>query len=135
MTRRDICMAFGIAITTVVLLTIAVGTMVMLSAHAVDRFNGGAREARAAVETGTPATADRVPVLCYHYVRGLGGPLHVARVFGYVVLSLPVLDDSELWKVSRRGFERQMAYLVSRGYHTVSLDELRSTASRQPSLS
>jgi peptidoglycan/xylan/chitin deacetylase (PgdA/CDA1 family) len=68
--------------------------------------------------------ADRVPVLCYHYVRGPGGPLQFLRVFGYVVLSLPLLDDSELWKVSRRGFERQMQYLVARGYHTVTLDDL-----------
>jgi peptidoglycan/xylan/chitin deacetylase (PgdA/CDA1 family) len=70
------------------------------------------------------AATDRVPVLCYHYIRGAGGPLQIARVFGYVVLSLPLLDDTELWKVSREGFERQMEYLVERGYHTVSLDEL-----------
>jgi peptidoglycan/xylan/chitin deacetylase (PgdA/CDA1 family) len=70
------------------------------------------------------ASADRVPVLCYHYVRGPGSALQFARVFGYVVLSLPLLDDSELWKVSRRGFERQIEYLVRRGYRTVSLDDL-----------
>jgi peptidoglycan/xylan/chitin deacetylase (PgdA/CDA1 family) len=70
------------------------------------------------------APADRVPVLCYHYVRGPGSPLQLARVFGYVVLSLPLLDDSELWKVSRRGFERQIEYLVRRGYRTVSLDDV-----------
>src|SRR5882672_873269 len=63
-------------------------------------------------------------VLCYHYVRGPVGPVQFLRVFGYVVLSLPLLDDSEIWKVSRRGFERQMQYLVARGYHTVTLDDL-----------
>ena len=75
-----------------------------------------------AVEGGAPA--DQVPVLCYHYVRRPGSPLQFARVFGYVVLSLPLLDDAELWKVSRRGFERQIEYLVKRGYRTVSLDDL-----------
>jgi peptidoglycan/xylan/chitin deacetylase (PgdA/CDA1 family) len=119
--RRHLWMAIAIAGATVLLFTFAVGTMVTLGVHtrehedrdAPDTHSGDAR-----------AETDRVPVLCYHYIRGPGNPLRVATVFGYVVLSLPLLDDTELWKVSRGNFERQMEYLARRGYHSVSLDEL-----------
>jgi peptidoglycan/xylan/chitin deacetylase (PgdA/CDA1 family) len=65
-----------------------------------------------------------VPVLCYHFLRDKSDPLRLLRVFGYVVLSLPLLNDSELWTISVSEFERQMEYLKSREYHTVTLDEL-----------
>lgn len=105
-----------IAMVAVGFLTVAIGIVVTM------RRDVTPPPPRVAVAPYLPA--DRVPVLCYHYVRSPGGPLQFARVFGYVVLSLPLLDDSELWKVSRRGFERQMQYLVTRGYHTVTLDDL-----------
>jgi peptidoglycan/xylan/chitin deacetylase (PgdA/CDA1 family) len=123
MTRRELVMAIGIAVVAAVLLTIAVGTVLTRGVHVGEN-------ARAKQDASSPAAddafvaADRVPVLCYHYVRRPASPFQFARVFGYVVLSLPLLDDSELWKVSRRGFERQMEYLASRGYRTISLDEL-----------
>lgn len=107
MTRR-----VAIGITLAALVTLVVSLMVMCGKH----DDLPPRQAF--------TQADRVPVLCYHYVRGPGGPVQFARVFGYVVLSLPLLDDSEIWKVSRRGFDRQMEYLVTRGYHTVTLDDL-----------
>lgn len=121
--RRDVWVALGIAAAAVVLLTFAIGTMVTLGVNVGERAHGSDEE-QAAVADEPFVPADRVPVLCYHYIRGPGGPLQFARVFGYVVLSLPLLDDTELWKVSRRGFERQIEYLVKRGYRTVSLDEL-----------
>ena len=112
---RHAWVALVLAIGGVVLLTFSVSKLVT---------PGTDHSAALALDTNESAFADRVPVLCYHYVRRPGSPLQFARVFGYVVLSLPLLDDAELWKVSRRGFERQIEYLAKRGYHTVSLDEL-----------
>jgi peptidoglycan/xylan/chitin deacetylase (PgdA/CDA1 family) len=119
--RREMGVAIAIAAAAAVLLTLAIGLMVILD------MRGGEKTAAqdAVANPGAPfIPAARVPVLCYHYVRGPGGPLQFARVFGYVVLSLPLLDDSEIWKVSRRGFDRQMQYLVARGYRTVTLDDV-----------
>jgi len=65
-----------------------------------------------------------VPVLCYHYLRGRNSPLRIARVFAYVVLSLPVVGDNEIWTVTRSAFESQMRYLHDHGYQTITLDEL-----------
>jgi peptidoglycan/xylan/chitin deacetylase (PgdA/CDA1 family) len=121
--RKDMWVAIAIAAFVVILLTFSIGTMVTLGVHAGSKALGGRHEPIAPVMESLPP-ADRVPVLCYHYIRGPGGPVQLLRVFGYVVLSLPLLDDSEIWKVSRGGFERQMEYLVKRGYTTVSLDEL-----------
>jgi peptidoglycan/xylan/chitin deacetylase (PgdA/CDA1 family) len=129
--RRDIGIAVGIAGAAAVLLTVAIGLMVTLDMHRGEMADprprtpatvGTRPQTSAIAEPFVPA--DRVPVLCYHYVRGPGGPIQFVRVFGYVVLSLPLLDDSEIWKVSRHGFERQMQYLVAHGYHTVTLDDL-----------
>jgi peptidoglycan/xylan/chitin deacetylase (PgdA/CDA1 family) len=119
--RRDIGIAVGIAWAAAVLLTVAIGLMVTIDMHRDETVYIGPRTP---VTTELFVPADRVPVLCYHYVRGPGGPIQFVRVFGYVVLSLPLLDDSEIWKVSRRGFERQIQYLVAHGYHTVTLDDL-----------
>jgi peptidoglycan/xylan/chitin deacetylase (PgdA/CDA1 family) len=103
-------------------MVLGVGVMVMLRAGGGERATAD----RPAATLGVAAsdTTRRVPVLCYHYVRDPGGPLHFARVFGYVVLSLPLLGDSQLWNVSARGFERQMEYLHARGYQTVTLDDV-----------
>ena len=123
--RRDLWVAIGIAGVTVVLLTFAIGTMVTLGVHAGHHALADRRDDAGAVAPDEPfAPADRVPVLCYHYIRGGNNPLQVIRVFGYVVLSLPLVDDAEIWRVGRRSFERQIDYLVKRGYHTVSLDDL-----------
>jgi hypothetical protein len=120
--RRELWLGIAVAVAAATLLTLAIGVMVTLDMR-------GGRKAPVATaslaDSNAPfVPAERVPVLCYHYVRGPAGPIQFARVFGYVVLSLPLLDDSELWKVSRRGFERQMQYLVTRGYHTVTLDDV-----------
>ena len=77
----------------------------------------------------TPATIDAaasagVPVLCYHYLRDKSDPLRLLRVFGYVVLSLPLLSDAELWTTGASEFERHMELLKASGYHSVTLDEL-----------
>ncbi|HET6462609.1 MAG TPA: polysaccharide deacetylase family protein, partial [Candidatus Krumholzibacteria bacterium] len=119
--RREMGVGIAIAAGAAVLLTLAIGLMVTLDMH------GGKPASTSApvrVENTPFVPADRIPVLCYHYVRGPGGPLQFVRVFGYVVLSLPLLDDSEIWKVSRSGFNRQMQYLVAHGYHTVTLDDV-----------
>jgi peptidoglycan/xylan/chitin deacetylase (PgdA/CDA1 family) len=122
MKRGDIFVVAVIAVAAASILTIAAGTVLTIRVHRATKPHEQVRPIPAANDPF--AAADRVPVLCYHYVRGPGNPIQFARVFGYVVLSLPVLDDSELWKVSRRGFERQMEYLTSHGYHTVTLDDL-----------
>ena len=116
MTRRR---ELGVAI------AIAAGALVWLALVLLGHPDRGPASHQTSYDENAPfVPADRIPVLCYHYVRGPGGPLQFVRVFGYVVLSLPLLDDSEIWKVTRRGFDRQMEYLVARGYHTVSLDDV-----------
>ena len=121
LTLRDAWVGVVVAIVAAALLTVAIGAMVTADVspgrHTTD-------DGSVATAGGVYRSADRVPILCYHYVRPPGGPLQLVRVFGYVVLSLPLMDDSELWKVTRRGFEQQMKYLVTRGYHTVTLDEV-----------
>ncbi len=108
-----------------ILITIAVAIVVGLTvAGTVGTARGP--DVLAGVEA-TPSSAGevrKVPVLCYHYIRGKSSPVRLLRVFGYVVLSLPLLDDSELWTTSARDFEIQMEYLAQRGYNTVTLDEL-----------
>jgi peptidoglycan/xylan/chitin deacetylase (PgdA/CDA1 family) len=81
----------------------------------------GAHARRSGVTFSEPT---RVPVLCYHYLRGKSDPLRLLRVFGYVVLSLPLLNDTDVWTTSASEFERQLEYLKARGYQTVTLDEL-----------
>ena len=117
MDRREISNALAAATVAGLLLVLAMGSMTVLGERAV---------AHPPHDDPAPAAAPatRVPVICYHYVHDPGGPLHFARVFGYVVLSLPLLDDTQLWRVSARNFEHQMEYLKSRGYHTVTLDDL-----------
>lgn len=120
MTRRDATIAFILTAVAAVAIALTVGGMVSTGRNAGERFRSG-HEREDSVVSAAPA---HVPVLCYHYIRGKSDPIRLVRVFGYVVLSLPLLDDSELWTTSARGFERQMEYLAQRGYHTVTLDEL-----------
>jgi peptidoglycan/xylan/chitin deacetylase (PgdA/CDA1 family) len=114
-----------VAAVAAVALTAGMGVIVSGGLDSVERVrgNGGAPPAPDRVET-APRDGGQVPVLCYHYLRGKSNPWRLIRVFGYVVLSLPLLDDSELWTTSVTEFERHMAYLKARGYHTVTLDEL-----------
>jgi len=112
MRRRDLVLT--LAATTVV------GALVVLTLGALVLYRDDAGDDAPIVRS----APDRVPVLCYHYVRDPSGPLHFVRVFGYVVLSLPLLDDSELWKVNTGNFERQMEYLAARGYRTVTLEDV-----------
>jgi peptidoglycan/xylan/chitin deacetylase (PgdA/CDA1 family) len=123
MTRRDMGLAIAIAIATPVILTVVAGVVLTLGAH-IGEKRRAERETARSVPAESFTAAEQVPVLCYHYVRGPANPIQLVRVFGYVVLSLPLLNDSELWKVSRGGFERQMEYLAARGYRTVTLDDL-----------
>ncbi len=122
MTRRGVTIGLGA--------TLLIATAIVLATGG--GFAGrGASERSMIIQRG-PISADssvagatsQVPILCYHYLRGATSPLRLLRVFGYVVLSLPVLDDSELWTVGERGFEHQMEYLKARGYHTVTLDDV-----------
>jgi peptidoglycan/xylan/chitin deacetylase (PgdA/CDA1 family) len=123
--RRDITIAFVITAVVGVVIALTLGTMVSTGHDAGNRLRAaGAAKASLPPVKLDGSAPERVPVLCYHYLRGPGDPLRVLRVFGYVVLSLPLLDDSELWTTSARGFETQMEYLVARGYHTVTLDEM-----------
>ena len=125
MARRDYLVAIGIAVFAALLMTLAMGAMVSLGVHAGEQMRADSSSVTIRPASVVPSgSATSVPVLCYHYVRGPGSPFQFARVFGYVVLSLPLLDESELWKVSERGFEQQIYYLVSRGYHTVSLSDV-----------
>ena len=122
MRRREMVIAVAVAAIAGLLMVLGIGTMVTLGTGAGER----ARE-RVSPDQSLALPADstaRVPVLCYHYLRRQGGPLHFARVFGYVVLSLPLLGDSQLWNVGVGGFERQMEYLHARGYQTVTLDDV-----------
>jgi peptidoglycan/xylan/chitin deacetylase (PgdA/CDA1 family) len=125
MNRRDIFIAFGVAVLAALLMILATGSLVSLGLDAGTHVRGRSdRGSVAPIPAVSPRSPAHVPVLCYHYVRGPVGPVHFARVFGYVVLSLPLLDDSELWRVSERSFERQMEYLVAHGYHAVTLEDL-----------
>ncbi|HEX5131520.1 MAG TPA: polysaccharide deacetylase family protein [Candidatus Krumholzibacteria bacterium] len=118
--RRDTTLALTIALVVAVAIAFTVGGMVDTGHDAGQRVRDG-RDHSEATPDSLPV---QVPVLCYHYLRGKSDPIRLVRVFGYVVLSLPLLDDSELWTTSARGFERQMEYLVARGYHAITLDEL-----------
>ena len=114
MARRRIRTVTSIALVTWLLAALMICTVVTWGMRAGDDTRIDRRFA-----ADRARSADRVTVLCYHYVRGPVDPLQFTRVFGYVVLSLPLIDDSELWKVNRRAFEHQMEYLATRGYHTV----------------
>jgi peptidoglycan/xylan/chitin deacetylase (PgdA/CDA1 family) len=118
--RRNTTIAYFVTAAFVVVFVLTVGTMVGTGWHAGDRV----RSAEGADTLDAAAPVQQVPILCYHYIRGKSDPIRLVRVFGYVVLSLPLLDNSELWTTSAGGFTRQMEYLAQRGYNTVTLDEI-----------
>ena len=120
MTRRDSAIAFILTTVAAIAIALTVGGMVTSGRNAGVRVRAGQQPADSAVSV----QPGHVPVLCYHYIRGKSDPIRLVRVFGYVVLSLPLLDNSELWTTSARGFEQQMEYLAQRGYHAVTLDEV-----------
>jgi len=97
------------------LVVLLMGTMVLAG-------YGAGKSVREQIGEAPPA--DRVPVLCYHYLRGSGGPLRVLKVLAYVVLSLPVLDDADVWTVTEDQFDKQMRWLYEHGYETVSLKDV-----------
>ncbi len=123
MTRRDF--AIGLLVTAVATTAFVAGMGLLV----VRGFDSSGRVRFDAPRTGSTGelaggAAPGVPVLCYHYLRDKSDPLRLLRVFGYVVLSLPLLNDSELWTTSASEFERQMEFLKESGYHAVTLDEL-----------
>ena len=115
-TTRDILGAIAVAIVSVVLVVLLMGTMVLAGYGAGKSMRERIGEA--------PPQAERVPVLCYHYLRGSGGPVRVLKVLAYVVLSLPVLDDADVWTVTESQFDKQMRWLSENNYQTVTLSEL-----------
>ncbi|MCI0452685.1 MAG: polysaccharide deacetylase family protein [Candidatus Latescibacteria bacterium] len=124
MTRRDL--GIGLLVTAVAATAFVAG-MGLLVARGFDSSGGVRFEApapRPASMVADDGTAARIPVLCYHYLRDKSDPLRLLRVFGYVVLSLPLLNDSELWTTSVSEFERHIQYLKESGYYTITLDEL-----------
>ena len=116
--RREVLIGLLIAAVAAVAFTAGMGLVV--SSH-FDSSGQVRMEAPAAIDA---AAAAGVPVLCYHYLRDKSDPLRLLRVFGYVVLSLPLLNETELWTTGTSEFERQMQLLKESGYHTVTLDEL-----------
>jgi peptidoglycan/xylan/chitin deacetylase (PgdA/CDA1 family) len=127
---RDAVGAIVTALIIMVLFVLLMGTMVMLGQSAGERVKAhmgegivpGDTVAVAAVAPG-PAPPE-VPVLCYHYLRDAGGLLRFLKVLGYVVLSLPLLDDDEIWTVTADAFEKQMRTLHNEGFQTVTLEQL-----------
>lgn len=123
MTRRDVGTALLIAAVAATAFVAGMGWVVSQGFDSAGRL----RTDYATTQTASvdfEGVSPGVPVFCYHYLRHKSDPIRLLRVFGYVVLSLPLLDDSELWTTSVSEFERQMEFLKSRGYHAVTLDEL-----------
>jgi peptidoglycan/xylan/chitin deacetylase (PgdA/CDA1 family) len=124
MTRRDLATGFLIAAVAAIAFVAGMGWVVSqgLDSEGRVRYDDSSPTQSAPVAVGS--ASPRIPVFCYHYLRHKSDPLRLLRVFGYVVLSLPLLGDSELWTTSVSEFERHMEYLESRGYHAVTLGEL-----------
>jgi len=110
----------GLLVAAVAAVAFTAGMGLVVSSH-FDSSGQVRMEEAPAVDGAAPAG---VPVLCYHYLRDKSDPLRLLRVFGYVVLSLPLLNDTELWTTGASEFERQMELLKASGYHAVTLDEL-----------
>jgi peptidoglycan/xylan/chitin deacetylase (PgdA/CDA1 family) len=122
MTRRDLATGFLIAAVAATAFVAGMGWVVSRGFDSAGRIrhDDSSRPPSVSVERASAS----VPVFCYHYLRHKSDPLRLLRVFGYVVLSLPLLGDSELWTTSVSEFERQMEYLKSHGYHAVTLSDL-----------
>jgi len=127
---RDALGAIVTALVIMVLFVLLMGTMVMLGQSAGQSVKARIGQAGAVPDTAAVATlaaaaeAREVPVLCYHYLRDAGGLLRFLKVLGYVVLSLPLLDDNEIWTVTADSFDKQMRTLRENGFQTVTLADL-----------
>ncbi len=121
MMRRDSTVIMTAALMVAIVIVLTIGGMISTGHRAGTNVRHDMDTAAVAAATAAPS---RVPILCYHYIRGGSDPLRLLRVFGYVVLSLPLLDDSELWTTGLGNFERQMEYLQAHGYHTVTLSDV-----------
>jgi peptidoglycan/xylan/chitin deacetylase (PgdA/CDA1 family) len=116
---KDAWGAFAVATMCAVLFIAMMGSITMMG-QATGQSIRTQMDGTAVSDSGT----SEVPVLCYHYIRGNTGPLRVLKVLGYVVLSLPLLDDMEIWTQTENAFEKQMAYLHDNGYNTVTLEQI-----------
>jgi peptidoglycan/xylan/chitin deacetylase (PgdA/CDA1 family) len=114
-TTRDILGAIIVALVSMTLVVLLMGTMVLAGYGAGKSMRN---------QMGEAPPAEHVPVLCYHYLRGNGGPVRVLKVLAYVVLSLPVLDDADVWTITEGAFDKQMRWLSEHGYETVSLQDV-----------
>jgi peptidoglycan/xylan/chitin deacetylase (PgdA/CDA1 family) len=117
--RRDALGAVVVALVSMLLVVLLMGSVVLLGQSAGRTVRGAGAETHTFDEG-----PDEVPVLCYHYLRSSPGALRFLKVLGYVVLSLPLLDDNEVWTQSVSTFEKQMRYLSENGFRTVTLDDV-----------
>jgi len=117
---KDFAGAIVVALISMLLVILLMGSVVLLGQSAGKSIRGQVAETHAGGLDGP----EQVPVLCYHYLRGSTGPLRLLKILGYVILSLPLLDDNEIWTLDVASFESQMRYLHENGYRTVSPDEL-----------
>jgi peptidoglycan/xylan/chitin deacetylase (PgdA/CDA1 family) len=124
MTRRDVATAFLIAAVAATAFVAGMGWVVSQGFDSAGRLRYNEYTSTEPAAVAFDGASQSVPVFCYHYIRHKSDPLRLLRVFGYVVLSLPLLGDSELWTTSISEFERQMEYLKAHGYHAVTLGEL-----------
>lgn len=124
MTRRDVATGFLIAAVAATAFVAGMGWVVSQGFDAAGRLRYDKYASTEPASVAIDGATSRVPVFCYHYLRHKSDPLRLLRVFGYVVLSLPLLGDSELWTTSVSEFERHMEYLKANGYHAVTLGEL-----------
>lgn len=140
--KKDAWISIGVALIAIVLYTLTMASMARVGQSAGENFRGravhgmqkGALDSApfdsSALDTlplfGTaqPGPAGGVPVLCYHYLRRSPGVIRLAKVMLHVVLSLPVLDDNELWTLSEGAFDNQMRWLYENGYRSITLDQL-----------
>jgi peptidoglycan/xylan/chitin deacetylase (PgdA/CDA1 family) len=120
MMRRDVGAGLIVTVVAALLFVAGMGLLVARNLDSTGRVRVDAM--KYSTVAGGPVT--QVPVLCYHYLRDKSGPVRLLRVFGYVVLSLPLLNDSEMWTISVSEFARHMEFLRTYGYHAITLREL-----------
>jgi hypothetical protein len=70
------------------------------------------------------AARDGVPIITYHYFNEGATPGRALRAIGAVLLNLPLLPPLEDWTISAGTFEKQLEYLGSKGYRTVTIDDV-----------
>lgn len=119
--RSDLAEGTALAILTVLLLVVG---LVALEIPPTPGLSSVSPTVAAKHEVpGSPQQA--VPVLCYHFVREVAGPMQIGRILGALFLNLPVLGDMDVWRQTTSSFDQQMAYLYGAGYQSIDLDELR----------